>query len=257
MLKNFLIVGTQRTGSQALSAAFNLHPQVVCGGEWTQRVTWLRKVSMAERALAGDFHGLISRRPELLKRFTTAFTSQTKWLGFKVLFSSSDKWLGHPRFAPALVKDRLEGHLGWLRSRPDIHIIQLVRRDTIEWLKSKYVARYTGLYTNKQYPEGTKIVIPVWAALRAAESKAWVDRKLMELASTNPHLLVSYEDFLADNRQELESCLEFLGCDPGMLPDSGEFRKRQSKGSAADYIENYFELLAALDGKRAPEPTRM
>jgi hypothetical protein len=251
MPKNFLIVGTQRTGSQAFYAALNIHPAVVCGGEWTQRVMWPRKVSMAKRALDGDFHHLISRRPALLEHYTSSFTPQTEWLGFKILFSSSDKWIGHPRFAPTLMKDSLGGHLRWLRSRPDIYIIQIIRRDTIDWLKSKYVARHTGLYTNKQYPEGTRIEIPIWAAMRAAAAKNWVDSQLATLASTNPYHLVYYEDFLADNRKELEAGLAFLGCDPSELPDGKEFRKRQSKGSASDYILNYSELVAALKNRKS------
>jgi hypothetical protein len=49
-----------------------------------------------------------------------------------------------------------------------------------------------------------------------------------------------------DNRKELESCLAFLGCDPSMLPVDGPYRKRQSKGDASNYIQNYDELVAAL-----------
>jgi hypothetical protein len=256
MPKNFLIVGTQRTGTQAIYAALNSHPDIVCGGEWTQHVIWPRKVKMAKRALDGDFHSLISGRPHLLARYTDSLTPQTKWLGFKILFSSSDKWIGHPRFAPALMKDRLGGHLRWLRSRPDVHIIQTIRRETIDWLKSKYVARYTGLYTNKQYPEGTRLDIPIWAAMRAADAKDWVDTQLASLASTNPYHLVYYEDFLADNRKEVESCLGFLRCDPKEMPDGEVFRKRQSKGSAADYILNYRELVAALEHRESLAQSR-
>jgi hypothetical protein len=248
---NFLVLGTQRTGSQAFYRGLDLHPDVVCGGEWTFRTPWYRKIAKAEQALAGDFHELLAGRPHLVERYSNAVTPATRWLGFKILFRSSAKWLGSPALAPALWVDRLEGHLRWLRGRPDIHVIQLVRRDPIEWLKSKYLSRETGMYVNKQYPEEIKVRIPVGPALRAIAAKRRVDERLAGLAASNPYHCVNYEDFLADNRKELEACLAFLGCDPERLPLDGPFRRRQSKGDASRYIQNYDELAAALEREGA------
>jgi hypothetical protein len=250
-VQNFLIVGTQRTGSQALYGALNLHPEVVCGGEWTFQCAWYEKIRKAEQALAGDYEEFLAGRPWLQERYLNAVTPDTRWLGFKILFRSSAKWLGHPALAPALWVDRLEGHLHWLKRRPDVHIIQLVRRDPVEWLKSKYLSRETGMYVNKQYPEQTKVKIPIGPALRAIAAKRRVDERLADLAASNPYHCVNYEDFAADNRKELEGCLEFLGCDPAQLPEQGPYRKRQSKGDASRYIRNYDELVAALEREGA------
>ena len=252
-LGNFLILGTQRTGSQALYGALNLHPEVVCGGEWTFKSASYEKIRKAEQALAGDFQEFLVR-PHLQERYANAVTPETRWLGFKILFRSSAKWLGSPALAPALWIDRLQGHLRWLRRRPDIHVIQLVRRDPVEWLKSKYLSRESGMYVNKQYPAEMKVRIPVGPALRAIAAKRWVDERLAGLAASNPYHRVEYEDFLADNRRAVEACLAFLGCDPDRLPVEGPYRKRQSKSDASQYIENYDELVAALQRNGAWPP---
>lgn len=247
MTIRFLIVGTQRTGSQALFQALNLHPDVVCGGEWTQEVPTHRKLSVAKRALAGDVRDVQGHRPADEMQRVREFGADAGRFGFKILFRSSDKWLVHPRFSPALVVDRLEAHVAWLRKTPDIRIIQLVRRDGIEWLKSKYLARTTGSFTHTHYPDDAKVTVPIGSAVKALEAKNWVDHRLSGLASTNPYLRIVYEDFAADNRRGLESCLGFLGCDVSRVPPEARFIEKQSKQSAAAYIRNHDELSRVLE----------
>ena len=244
--KNFLIVGTQRTGSQALYDALNLHPDVVCVGELTHHVSYTQKLRAAEKALRGDLTALTNSRPKDRRIVSERLSASTRWLGFKILFRSSDKWLGHPRWAPALLLDRLEAHIAWLKSRPDVHVIQLIRRDSIEWLKSKYLARATGLMMNREYPADMKVTIPVTRALRSTEAKAWVDARLASIVFTNSYHRVYYEDFLQDNRLAIESCLRFLQCDALKLPGEVQFIRRQSTKTAADYIANYNALDKVL-----------
>jgi hypothetical protein len=55
MPKNFVIVGTQRTGSTALFNLLNIHPEIACGAEWTYNRSWHEKIEVFERALRGDF----------------------------------------------------------------------------------------------------------------------------------------------------------------------------------------------------------
>ena len=250
--RNFLIVGTQRTGSQALYQALNLHPEVVCVGEVTHQVSYLLKLRAAEKALRGDLTTLIGNRPKDRRIVAARSPKEAGWLGIKILFRSSDKWLAHPRWAPALLLDRLDAHLAWLKSRPDIHVIHLIRRDSIDWLKSKYLSRTTGLMMKKEYPSEMKVTIPVVKAIRAVEAKAWVDGKLATIAATNSYHRVYYEDFLYDNRLILESCLRFLQCDISKLPEETHFNRRQSSKVASEYISNYNELdeTLRLHGRR-------
>lgn len=244
MTKNFIIVGTQRTGSTALFRSFNFHPEIACGREWTHDFPFYKKLSVTERALAGDFSVLSPRSRKLIE---AECSDETRWLGFKILFRSSDKWLIHPKLAPALWLDRLEAHIEWLARRTDISVIHLSRKNPVDWLKSKYLASRTGSYTQTPYPDQEKVRIPVKRAVKRIQTKNWLDTRLATLERSNPYLRIYYEDFLKSNRDVIHAMMNFLECDP---TDLGDFNyrklKKQSKGSADRYIANYEQLTTAL-----------
>lgn len=247
MRKNFLIVGTQRTGSTVLFESLNLHPEIACGAEWPRRVGWHKKVKVTQRGLTGDFTALTPRHRQ---RITEVYHRQTRWLGCKVLFRSSDKWLIHPCFSPALWLDRLEDYLRWISGQPHIHIIHLTRCDAIEWLKSKYMAQMTKVYTGKRYPDDLKVEIPLRRAVKRLYAKNWIDDRLATVRNSNPYRRIYYEDFLASSYDVVVSVLQFLQCDAMKLPKNVQDKQRvqrQSKGSAADYIANYDNLMRKLE----------
>jgi len=246
MAKHFLILGTQRTGSSVLYHSLNSHPEIACGGEWTLQAMWYNKVRFAQRALGGDFTVLTPSHQRWWKPDAIR-SQQTRWLGFKLLFRSSDKWLGHPRFSPALWLDRLEDHLRWLLKQPDIHIIHIVRCSAIEWLKSKYLSQATRTYTNRRYPDGSKIEIPFRGAVKRLHAKNWIDNRLAILANSNPYLRIYYEDFLQSKQVVLASVLQFLECDVDRLGKIEHSIQRQSTRPAADYLLNYDHLIGELE----------
>jgi LPS sulfotransferase NodH len=245
MIKNFIILGTQRTGSTALYRTLNFHPDIACGGEWIHDQPANRKLFVARKALQAEFSVLSPRNQ---KQIAEEYHDGACWLGFKALFRSSDLWLVHPRFSPALWLDRLEAIRRWIASEPGIHVIHLTRDDQIEWLKSKYLSSKTGLYTNKPYPTGMKVTIPIKPAIRRLQTKNWIDSRIADLAGSNPFLHVSYEDFLLSKNKMVENMMQFLECDMARLEEDNKTRiKKQSKGSAADYIANFDELREAIE----------
>lgn len=249
MLQNFLIVGTQRTGSTALVRSLTFHPDIACADEWTQHVPAMRKLAFTARALSGDFSELTMGQRA---RIEPKVSGQVRWLGFKVLFRSSALWVISPRFAPALWLDRLGGFRRWLAARPGIQVIHIVRRDPMDWLKSKYLADRSRAYAaGRSYPEGMTLEIPVSEAMKRLDTKDWIDARLSELAATNPYLCIAYEEFLESDRAVVMRLMKFLDCDPGRL-GAFDYRKqqKQAKLPPRDYISNYDELVAAL-AKRA------
>jgi hypothetical protein len=224
------------------------HPEIACGGEWTQHVSPSRKLRVAEESLAGNFAVLPTMQRT---RIEQAVHDDTRWLGFKLLFRSSGKWFGHPRFAPALWLDRFGAFLRWIANKPDLHVIHIVRKDPIEWLKSKYLADTTRSYTGKTYPEGLTVQVPVGEALRRLSAKNWIDHCLARLGTSNPYLCVSYEEFLESNLAVVFKLMAFLDCDTSRLREFDYRRqKKQSRKSASDYIANYPQLVAALENRR-------
>ena len=242
-MKNFIIVGTQRTGSSALAESIGLNSKISCGGELTLHVPYSRKLKAAQRALDSDFSLLTEGgRDFMLKKFSP----MRPWLGFRWLFHSSDKWIVHPRFSPVLWLDRLEDFLRWIVRRPDIHIIHIVRHQGLDWLKSVYVARKAKVYSRQPYPEGIKVRIPKRAAIFRLRAKDWIDYRVATLTNTNPYLRLQYEDFAANQIAITASALEFLQCDPTNMRISERRLRKQSKGGVADYVLNYDELLKTL-----------
>ena len=243
-MKNFIIVGVQRTGSSALAESIGLHPQVASGWEWTQKVSWVKKISAAERGLAGDFTLLPSNEQ---KHMASVFQTDMEWLGFRRLFRASDKWIGHPCMAPALWVDRLEDHILWLRGRRDIHIIHLVRRQTLDWLKSVYVAKATNYYVNQKYPADLRIKVPELKAIARVKTKNWVDYRLSKLCSSNSYLRIYYEDLSNDREGVCAEALRFLGFSPDNIELANPQLQKQSNGGPSDYIVNYSRLYRALN----------
>jgi hypothetical protein len=238
----FLIVGTYRSGTSAIVEALGRHPRILCGYEWTLRLPSWRTIRVAEDSLNGDFTGLLQKHRTQVEAGLTDLTSV---IGFKRLFRSSDKWLVHPRFAPAIAVDRLEGHLKWLAKNPQVHVVHIVRTDNLAWLKSKVLSDASGRFSGGQYPDDLRLAISAAQAKRRVATKLWIDGRLASLSVTNPYLRVNHEAFVADNLGVAEKMVRFLGCDPSELPSSGLRHQSQSKRSLAT-ISNMDAIREAL-----------
>lgn len=240
------MLGTQRTGSSAIAKLTNLHSAILSGLEWTQKVPRGKKISATKDFLGGEFSGL----REFDKNYVDQkWGADVKWLGFKILFSSSNKWLVHPRYSIALWNDGLSPHLDWIKNNRQIHVVHIVRRDNLEWLKSLFMAKKTDLYSGKTYPDEVKIHINEKTAVARLRSKNWIDHSIRSLAATNPYCLVFYEDFKNDFVKTGKKIVEFFNLEPTLNFDRFD-AVRQSKGDAKDYIENYQELSDCLSRQR-------
>ena len=58
-LKNFIVVGTQRTGSSALAELLGLNTCIACGWEWAVRLPMRNKIEVCKNALDGNFNVLL------------------------------------------------------------------------------------------------------------------------------------------------------------------------------------------------------
>lgn len=174
-------------------------------------------------------------------------TVKAEWLGFRVLFRSSADWILHPRIAPALWLDRLEGYIGYVARRPEVHVIHIVRRDNVAWLRSRLLSSQSGIYNTKPYPIGMRVTISLCTARARVRSKDWVDCRLSGLARTNPYMRVYYEDFLAEPEKAIAPALSLLNCDSREVVTRARKNKKQSSERLDDQILNYHELIDALE----------
>ena len=242
---NFLVVGTQRTGSSALAELIGIHPDISCGWESTNLEWPSKKISAAQRFLTGDFSRL---DPEEQSFLSEAQNQNYKALGFRRLFRSSNKWLVHPKYSPAIYFDRLEAHIDWLRySRPDIFIIHIVRVDNLAWLKSMGLAKATGAFFGHPYPPNTNIHWNLAVAEKRVRAKIWAGKRLASLANSNPYLRVEYEEFRSDNAACTKLTTSFLGLPQNPIKLHSAKAKIQSSVSVEDGFTNYHELRDHLD----------
>lgn len=243
MMKRFVIVGAQRTGSSAFAEVLNMHPDIACGWEWTQRGLLRNKIRIAEQALGGDFSVLADKERLHIE---SLMEKKPRWIGYRRLFRSSDKWVVCPCASPALWVDQFTRHLAWLKGSRDIHVLHIVRSNNVDWLRSKYLSNVTKRYVGKAYPENVRVSIPVHAALRRVESKEWVDGRLAALSETNPYVRIYYEDFSGNQREAIASGLALLGCDTEAMAAREPEIRRQSSKEARAQILNYDALKNVL-----------
>ena len=69
----------------------------------------------------------------------------------------------------------------------NIRVIHILRLDALDWLKSVYLAKRTGIYVGKAYPEGISVRIPVRNAVARLRSKELIDASLGTLNQSNPY----------------------------------------------------------------------
>ena len=244
-MEKFIVVGTQRTGSSAIAESIATSEKIFCGWEWTKNTAFYKKIEVAGKALNADFNDLTSKHIDHIKR---ELKKDTKWIGFRRLFSSSDKWFIHPKYAPALFLDRLCSYKKWLSKNNDIYVIQIIRKDQIEWLKSMFIAKKLNSYIGTTYPKDTKIRIPIKKAIKRLKSKNYVDHELSELRYTNPYLPIEYEKFSLNPTESIKEVHRFLNVNEEETAFNQPRKiKRQSTQTARNYIINYEELKNEVD----------
>ena len=73
-------------------------------------------------------------------------------------------------------------------------MIHIVRRDNVEWIKSKELAKASQAFHSASY-EDIRVQVDVKEAGKRILAKDWIDRKLASLQDTNMYICLQYEDF--------------------------------------------------------------
>lgn len=242
----FIVVGTQRTGSSAISEAIGTHPYIGCGWEWSQNIGPFRIPVASNEALFSSNYKYLddSNRNHAL----SLQQKDLSCMGYRRLFRSTAKWLIKPELSPVYLFERLEWHLNWIVQN-QIPIIHIVRTNNLGWLKSKAITKKTGSFFGEKYDENIQADINPAEALKRIKAKHWLDNRLAKLKSQTPYIRVIFEDFCSDDLSETKRIVRFLGEDPGLLPvlEKEMKLKPQSSRSDAQMLSNYSELENLLN----------
>ena len=98
-----------------------------------------------------------------------------------------------------------------------IHIIHIIHSDSIDWLKSVYLANISGTYVGKDYPGAITMKIPFREAVARLRSEKWIYFRFISPAQGDTYIQTNHEDFLLYGNGVTTSALKFLGSEPKVL----------------------------------------
>ena len=238
----FLILGTERTGSNLLSNLLANQPGVQVAGELfnprfirERKLPWILADGVDEARLLR----LRARDPLALHLQLVADSERSggAWVGMKLLY------------VHGLFDDRVVEALLAQRGMPVIH---LVRRDAVRRFVSFCRARESDQWFSpkgkpKSAPKLSPLRIDPQEALSNLVQTEMCDERFSEVFRGHPTMRLSYEELVEDLPGALHRVGAFLGLDVrDVVPQS----KKQGERRLADMVANLEELREAFQGTR-------
>ncbi|WP_412509030.1 hypothetical protein [Roseovarius sp. SYSU LYC5161] len=256
-MERHVILTLGRSGSNTLVNLLNQHPDLLNVGEvlgpWN-RVRQVRdKLGLYPDDTAGYLDAL-TRRSRLVRSMSAVRTAgrlvrlrpgEVKPLG-------RIRTLGFKEFATLMAAD---GQRGWLRDRPDVKVVGLVRDDILGRLVSWQLLDRTGVVANRDGAAADKPVLEIAPDRIAAllDTVAAENRLLTEMLEELPARqvrILRYDDFYADEARRqamIADVFSFLG----LRPWRTEIRmKKIVTVPPAQMIANRAACAQALQGSR-------
>jgi LPS sulfotransferase NodH len=238
--KPFVILGSERTGSNLLVGLLGQQPGFACAGELfnprdidERTISWLENREVETNEL---LH-LRSLSPDALcdRLLRDGAADGAEWVGFKLLYYHG------------LIDDRV---VRFLADHPDLHVVHLRRRDRLaRFLSHKRADAKDEWFKGRR--EKVDARGPESVELGAAETVAdfeWqqlTGERFAAIFAGGRVLEIDYEDFAADLAGTGARLAAFFGRDFGeMVPLS----RKTGEKDCRDGIANYDALLAAVRG---------
>lgn len=228
----FLVITSGRTGSNLLLSLLNSHPSIYSMGE---AIGQWRLENPDWRA------GIASLGAVPYIRLCLGRTLLESVAGIKILYHQVESPYGQAQ-GLASGPDIVE----FLRSKQDLKVIHLKRRNRLKTLASRKVALISRQYlltdqSQAKNSGNTRITLSVDVCEQEfTRIGAW-EKLFDETFRDHPLLEVFYEDLADDKDRECGRILEFLGVRSKPLNSD---LKRQNSGGLSKLIDNYWELKA-------------
>ena len=271
MPRKFVVLTTQRSGSNYFCFWLNNHPNVRCHSELFLRKyngmdgfgyycnsTLLRRVLYGisdNRILSGiPYNFVISG---LIKNFYDSLLNNPTHSG--PITDGEDMKLRrhyHPRGNPEkdkaigfkLMYDQLE-YYGFLKSlirAENIYIIHLIRNNPLKIYLSKLTRRKRGIAHSVREVKEVKVWVNPKTLLHRLDRTIEAQRKMKILFSNNPYLEITSEDFFGNYSETSKRTLGFLGVENRQIRMPR--LKKLNPDSVGQIIENYDEITKKLKG---------
>jgi LPS sulfotransferase NodH len=236
--RRFIILASQRTGSNLLRSLLGSHPAVVAYGE-----IYLRDHSWFESELGPkDCPELVAERDADPIAFAEKYVFRShdasiKAVGFKLFYQHAKE------YDHALWR--------WLDQMPDLMVIHLRRQNLLKQFVSAEVAKATNVWRSNYTKEARMSHDEVALELDLQECERFMrsTRDAAEAAcerlSHRQRLDLNYEDMTSSIDASMHRTLEFLNLEP--RPLESQLRKQINR-PLQQLVKNYDALCTALAG---------
>ena len=236
---NFVVVGTQRTGTTVICQAINSHKSVRCYQELFNMGSLRNSPAKSKRA----YH--VYRKASLLN-YAKHFLYRSKFISEYLdwVYHKSKKTIGFKLMANQ-GRDFPDA-VDYLKNNK-IKVIHVVRKNTLKVLVSRYAAKSRGAHSKVPVGE-TKVKLAAQSLLndlKAIESDNdfWRD----EFYGSNNYLLVEYEEYVLDRVAVQNKICDFLGLDKQVFIEK---YIKMTSGELRQVVVNYDVIKSVLVGTK-------
>jgi LPS sulfotransferase NodH len=222
MMRNFIIFGQGRSGSNLLVHLLQSHPQIQCDGEMLSRKRWRRGINQLT-------YGFLRQFPVPYIVWKASRSTQNVY-GFKLFI----------HHIPAADRTIYAAHAR------DWQIVHIQRRNLFDQAVSKAVATVTmhwvGFDRLKE-PDTVFVTIPPKQLLATIQGCVTNRQRILQVLKDVPHILVTYEEDLLD--EDARNCIcgtifQAVGVEQRLVSTT---RQRSWNRPYRELIVNYEELL--------------
>ncbi len=262
-MQSHVIFTNGRSGSNFLANLLNDHPSVVNYGEVLWPTHTAMKIGRPYRAMRGTaayLDALLTSERVLTAALMTS-AIERRFNGRETMKKQTGDitTVGIKEFG---IRFERAGLSDYLRERPNLLVVSLVRDNTFERMLSVELLRRTGLIGNA-HPDAEErqkeiLTVPLdhaFERLEVLETERTEQLAMIDGIPEHRLLRLTYEEMLGSPEgmtESAEAMQRFLGVEP--RPLESKHRKLRSK---TERIGNYDELLAAVsDSKFADVLTR-
>ena len=245
-MANFVVLTTQRSGSTWVVDMLNSHPRVLTfselfmhGGEGTPKWGGEKDIPYWQTFARDEGGRRISRIFKLWRYLGRVYEERPgiEAIGFKLMYSQLTR-VSRP-LMPAL----------WLRRA---RIIHLLRRNALDVVLSRAAgeARHGVLHARSgENVEAVRLRLrPDELLERMTAHDRQIEGARVRFKHVGvPYQEVFYEDLVANEKETFDSLFRFLGVEPAPVSSS---LQKVNPTAHEELIENYGEVLAALDGTK-------
>jgi LPS sulfotransferase NodH len=228
----FLVLSRSRTGSTMLRSALDSHPHIVMYGEML--------------AKAGAAHGLYSYAPVYLEKLRRedpirfletiifrAFPTFITHVGFKLFYYHARNW-----------GETSEAVWHYLQEMDSLHIIHLIRRNSLAMYASRILANQTGEWVSRKSKRASNtrpstVILDYDSCVKEFEEYAKQKKEAENFFARKPLIRIYYEDLCNDFDSAISQLQSFLEVESHSVAPKTE---KQSPGRLSQRIKNYDEL---------------